>query len=628
MEKENKVPAEKEVRWAQLVGEFKKCRSDASFEALYKNSYSKLYGYVFSLGRNKELAERAAQSGFVKCCEKIDQLEDGSRFVPWMRQICYREYLSLLKKQARTVGFAGVSEDGEEEDPLAKIPDDGSIGMPEDGVEKEELQKLLMEAFDSLPELQRLSIISFYYDKKDIGFIAKELGVPENTVKSYLSRGRKAMNLKMQDYATAYDLKLVPFAIVPAVREILNIRVQTGEMAVTEEMINYSLASVKKKIASLCAEKLAAAKTSADAGMAKEALSSGAKASGTLTGGAARRVTEAGTAAGKTVSIKLIAGIVAAVVACGGGAAAIILNRQSAENHRTLSETAEIYSSAGDFASDEEMISDIDTEANSRDEDMDSSFVGLGNDKPAAKEEASANGASVREDWDEDLLPEENEPGDVTDAVNKEQEAASAAYQDVIDIIRECGDDPYDSAEASGYMDYFPMALQYDTATHGYAFMDLDGDGADEMLLTEGTGLSQTDINSMDTDDCLHAGAYIYAILSYRNGQVVPIVSQGGSRDSYFLCRDGMIGHYASGGVGLWGYEFYQISGKELRLQESVFRATLVDEPTTDEEINDIRCFYTTSAPFEDKSTEISEEEYEEVLQRHAYKALTPTPIS
>ena len=162
MEKENKVPAEKEVRWAQLVGEFKKCRSDASFEALYKNSYSKLYGYVFSLGRNKELAERAAQSGFVKCCEKIDQLEDGSRFVPWMRQICYREYLSLLKKQARTVGFAGVSEDGGEEDPLAKIPDDGSIGMPEDGVEKEELQKLLMEAFDSLPELQRLSIISFY----------------------------------------------------------------------------------------------------------------------------------------------------------------------------------------------------------------------------------------------------------------------------------------------------------------------------------------------------------------------------------------------------------------------------------------------------------------------------------
>lgn len=799
------------VNWDQLVSDFRNKQDDVSFEALYRSSYSKLYGYLYTLGHNKELAEDAIQNGFLTCYTKIDQLADGARFIPWMKQICYHEYLAMARKQGRTVSLVAETADGEEYD-LSDIPDDGSIGIPESGIEQEELQKLLQQALDSLPELQRISLISFYYDKKAIHSIADELGVPENTVKTYLSRGRRNMNHQVRSHATAYGLKLVPVAIVPVIAELLKTEVQACELSVTGGMINASLASVLA---------VGAAKGTSGAVVSGAAGSVGADAFGTAAGTASAAGTGAsvsgvaGTAAAsatKAVSVKIVAGLTAAALA-GGGAVAVVHSQRAAKEEpaavSTVQETAETAATEATVAEEDEEIKDeviqayitylenreygeddyyeytfahIDDDATPeliemnesltvtpyfevltvRDNEvvpfsylpdesetaymeefdyhpffMESSYAyyypgknrilldgsggvitGYGvdvnpfwfetfqndgdgfyrdvnaeintdfsstgfvmadgesvptdmaftfsiNGRPATQEEyetlynqmgqyEGVNGVSFYQSYDRDVLLEilkndyvsldtevlghENTDtmemlnfviyqGEGVDDSAKTEEAVAADYQEVIDVIKNCGDVPYDSDAAAQHEDYFPMALHYDKGTPGYILMDLNGDGTEELLLTEGSAVDSARFESMDVMDRVLSGIYIYAVLTVKDGQVVPVVSQGGVRDAYYLCEDGMIGRYSSGGASLWGYAFYKFDGKAFTLQECIFHDTLSDMPVTEEEMNDVRCFYTTAAPFVDKGTEISQDDFDAILNKHSCIALSPTPI-
>ncbi len=824
------------VNWDQLVSDFRNKQDDVSFEALYRSSYSKLYGYLYTLGHNKELAEDAIQNGFLTCYTKIDQLADGARFLPWMKQICYHEYLAMAKKQGRTVSLVAESAEGEEYD-LSDIPDDGSIGVPESGIEQEELQKLLQQALDSLPELQRISLIGFYYDKKAIHSIADELGVPENTVKTYLSRGRRNMNRQVRNHATAYGLKLVPIAIVPVIAELLKTEVQACELSVTGGMVNASLASALAVGASKGISGTAASAASSGAagsagtgvfsGTTGTAVSSGAAGSagtgafsGTAgaaaaTGTGATVSGAAGTAAAaatKAVSVKVVAGIIAVAVA-GGGAAAVVAHNHSAAKEESAAaistvqetESAEPGSFEAAVAGEDEEIDDAVIQAyitylenreygewdNYRytlahiDEDdtpelieinwssngtfdvltvkdnevtpvsylpgesetasaegdyhpfymMDAderyyprknrilsagagggiidpgvnvnvwSFETFQNDgdgfyrdvnaeinfdnsstgsvtidgqsvptdmaytfsidgRSATQEEYEAlynqmaqyegvNSVSFYQDYDRDafleilkndyssldaeVLEHENTDkmtmcdvfvyqGDGEDDSAETEESVAADYQEVIDVIKQCGDAPYNSDEAAQHEDYFPMALNYDKGTPGYILMDLNGDGTEELLLTEGSAVDSARFESMDTMDRVLSGAYIYAVFTVKDGQVVPVVSQGGVRDAYYLCEDGMIGHYSSGGASLWGYAFYKFDGNALTLQECIFHDTPGDGTTT-EDAFDVRCFYTTAAPFVDKTTEITQEDFDTILNKHSCKALSPTPI-
>ncbi|WP_316246014.1 sigma-70 family RNA polymerase sigma factor [Bacillus sp. E214] len=51
----------------------------------------------------------------------------------------------------------------------------------------------LTEAIGKLPEKYRTSIILFYYNDMSLKEISKTLDTPENTIKTYLSRGKKLL---------------------------------------------------------------------------------------------------------------------------------------------------------------------------------------------------------------------------------------------------------------------------------------------------------------------------------------------------------------------------------------------------------------------------------------------------
>ena len=81
----------------------------------------------------------------------------------------------------------------EENDTFDTLADDDNL-IPESIVQDREKQRLLRDILETeLTEMQKLCILGFYYNGQKQADIARELGIPENTVKTNLSRAKAKM---------------------------------------------------------------------------------------------------------------------------------------------------------------------------------------------------------------------------------------------------------------------------------------------------------------------------------------------------------------------------------------------------------------------------------------------------
>ena len=125
------------------------------------------------------------QETYVEISRSITQLENDARFLQWAGMIATRKCYAYLKKNKRYVLL------NEEDDTFDTLSDSDEI-IPETVMQDREKQRLLREIIDnSLTEMQKLCIIAYYFQEQKQSEIASELGIPENTVKTNLSRAKQ-----------------------------------------------------------------------------------------------------------------------------------------------------------------------------------------------------------------------------------------------------------------------------------------------------------------------------------------------------------------------------------------------------------------------------------------------------
>lgn len=222
-EKDNTEPdfndAENELL-AAYAGMMKGGSEDAKaegFSGIYEATYKKVFGRVVT-----KVPERAiddtVQNVYQAVWEKIDQLQDPKAFKGWFWTIVKNKCNDAgrgAKKEQDNKFTAVISDDeGNELDIFDTLADD-ELPLPEDGIATEEMKQMIREALDSLPVDQRYALDEFFYGNKSIKAIAEEMGASENTVKSWMKRGKAAMNKRLSPYANANGLKLVPLSIIP-----------------------------------------------------------------------------------------------------------------------------------------------------------------------------------------------------------------------------------------------------------------------------------------------------------------------------------------------------------------------------------------------------------------------------
>jgi len=179
---------------------------------LYELVYRDIYFTAYKVLKNKEDAEDIVHDSFIICMKKIDTLKDDTAFLTFINRTVMNKSLNHLRDSKFELSDVTVNADGEEV--VMDIEDTSNHANVEKVISDTETQRMVMEIIDKLPELQRMTIMLFYYEDFNISDIAKIMGCSDNTVKSRLNYARKTIKAEVEKLRKKYGddiLVVVPF---------------------------------------------------------------------------------------------------------------------------------------------------------------------------------------------------------------------------------------------------------------------------------------------------------------------------------------------------------------------------------------------------------------------------------
>ena len=151
---------------------------EAAFRWLVEQHRDRAFGLAIRILRSAVDAEDAAQEAFVKAWQALPGFRGESSFGTWLHRIVARQSFDrLAQMKRRRDRETGLADAGDVADPS---------GAPHATPHARRIERLL----ERLSETQRAVVTLFYYEDCSVEQVALALGMPENTVKTHLSRAR------------------------------------------------------------------------------------------------------------------------------------------------------------------------------------------------------------------------------------------------------------------------------------------------------------------------------------------------------------------------------------------------------------------------------------------------------
>ena len=172
---------------------------EAAREQLIKACSPRVFAVCMSVLRHRADAEDAAQQVLLKIITRINALNDGQAFGPWIYRIAKNICIDFIRKRklseqnnnkyaADAVGRSS-GYDGYGSDSYRRCDKRDSHGVAED---KEQFGRL-QDAVNKLSEENRIVIMLYYFDGHNCGKIAKMLEISQSAVQARLYRARKQL---------------------------------------------------------------------------------------------------------------------------------------------------------------------------------------------------------------------------------------------------------------------------------------------------------------------------------------------------------------------------------------------------------------------------------------------------
>ena len=194
----------------QAILDYRKGDKEA-FTCIYRESEKYLYSCIYKVAKGNDdaydMTADVMSDTYLEISQKIETLADVEKFLSWAGTIATRKCYAYIKKNKKEILI------GEEDTTFDDLADDDNI-IPEEVMQNRESQRLLREIIDNeLNEMQKLCIIGVYYNEQKQSEIAKELGIPENTVKTHLSRAKAKIKAGVEELNIKKGTKL--FSVLP-----------------------------------------------------------------------------------------------------------------------------------------------------------------------------------------------------------------------------------------------------------------------------------------------------------------------------------------------------------------------------------------------------------------------------
>jgi RNA polymerase sigma-70 factor (ECF subfamily) len=170
---------------------------------LFRRYHKPFFNLAYRFLGDYYLADDLTSEIFLRIYKYLKSFDRKALFKPWAYKVATNACLTFKVKSSRFPfrigGFVGQAklknEDGEEE-PL-EFPDNKVDLVRE--TEKNEVAERVQRALNKLPEKYRLALYLYYFEDLKYEEIAGDLGLPLNTVRTHLKRGKEMLKKDLVD---------------------------------------------------------------------------------------------------------------------------------------------------------------------------------------------------------------------------------------------------------------------------------------------------------------------------------------------------------------------------------------------------------------------------------------------
>ncbi len=167
-----------------------------AFGAIIKKTERLVTQIVFKMINNPEDRKDIAQDIYLKAFKNLSSFKFQAKLSTWIARIAYNSCLNYLEKR-KLSSLPAINETDEGLEPTANK----AIGWPDNEIDvlifQQELSKILKAEIESLPPLYKTLITLYHNEELSYTEIIEITGLPEGTLKNYLSRARKTLRVNL-----------------------------------------------------------------------------------------------------------------------------------------------------------------------------------------------------------------------------------------------------------------------------------------------------------------------------------------------------------------------------------------------------------------------------------------------
>ncbi len=149
---------------------------ESEFDDFYSSSFRRVTAQLYAMIGDPDEAQECVQEAFVRAWSHRSKLDRGQHPEAWVRTTAYRLAVSRWRRRG-----------------LARRPQDRALSPATSTIPADESHVALVDALRRLPENQRQALVLHHLCDLPVADVAREVGVPEGTIKARLSRGRAAL---------------------------------------------------------------------------------------------------------------------------------------------------------------------------------------------------------------------------------------------------------------------------------------------------------------------------------------------------------------------------------------------------------------------------------------------------
>ena len=157
---------------------------EREFDDFYTASFQRITGQIYAMIGNRDEAQECVQEAFARAWAHRRKIDKAEHPEAWVRTTAYRIAVSRWRRTTR-----------------GRRPTDRAVGPAVESAPPTIHHVALVAALKQLPEAQRQALVLHHIADLPVHDVAREVGVPEGTIKARLSRGRAALAALLADDA-------------------------------------------------------------------------------------------------------------------------------------------------------------------------------------------------------------------------------------------------------------------------------------------------------------------------------------------------------------------------------------------------------------------------------------------